>query len=926
MAWNLAILQWLIHAALGGCVFLTIGCLAVCFCKQPVRRLRLIELTLLGCLVVPWLNQFPGLPHWSLGWLNFAAPAVGDAAVAQTEEPTLEHSESAPAALAPANLLAVKPIEEPGPALANPPAPAPQSVNEPASAALAPSRAAEVVSTPLVVVIVYGCAVLGLILWWLAGMVQLYRLHATTYSVPSTVADLFRSIAGPTAESVRLLASDRIELPLTFSGWRPVIVLPGSLCKEGDSPALQYCLAHEWSHVERHDAWRWYLATLAQFFFFYQPLFWWLRRQLRLCQDYLADARAAEQAADAEDYAAYLVSLARRRLGAPAALTLGISDGRSNLYRRIVMLLQNRQPLERRCLGLWNLGITLAAVVLLAAVAVLRLDAGAPVEKKDPAAKEEPKKEEPKKDEAKAETLHYTGRVFDKDTEKGIPSATVTVRRSLLGDPELKERNPIVEETKHQTDAEGKYSFTIPPEQVAKRYLYIELDVEAPNYAPRKHFGYALSMIRKNEKIGGRPFFENVDLRRAKEITGVLKTPDDQPAAGVKVMAYSNTDKKSEMFEYGSFADARTDAKGRFSIWVITPGPAYLWLLPEKYVPETHILKDNKRGDLGAFVLREGIVIRGKLLDAQGKPLAGVNVNAESQDGNEEITLPVADNINRSGVSNDKGEFEMNPLPPGNYQIKPDVFARDASKDDRQQRKFDAVFIAKKLTLKAGEKPEPIEVRAAPHVVIEAQAYDSKGKKARSHEFFVFGQIDGTSWFGQAKGDPDGHLVARIPHGLEGVQLDLMTNEHGSLRWRRGDKGELHNQRRVELGTVNEDVKDLQIIRYEAPILIVKLKGPEGAELKDTAVTADYAEGKNQYGGKMILANGRHSDVSFEHQEDGRFRSEQLFPDEEVSVVGHADGYESKPVKIKLPEAEKKEIEIVLEKAEKKEEKKEDKK
>ena len=51
---------------------------------------------------------------------------------------------------------------------------------------------------------------------------------------------------------------------------------------------------------------------------FYQPLFWWLRRQLRLCQDYLADDRAAA-AGSPEDYAACLVRLAREAAAAPAA-------------------------------------------------------------------------------------------------------------------------------------------------------------------------------------------------------------------------------------------------------------------------------------------------------------------------------------------------------------------------------------------------------------------------------------------------------------------------------------------------------------------------------------------------------------------------------------------------------------------------------
>jgi beta-lactamase regulating signal transducer with metallopeptidase domain len=924
MAWHVSVLQWLVHAAVGGCLFLGVGCLAVHFCRQPVRRLRLIEFTLVGSLLVPWLSQLPALPHWSLGWLNLTASTVEEAPAAPTEEATVAQSGTLPTPIMRPALLNVNSVEP----VANSPSSAPVAPLPPENetSTAVPSAVAGI-DTPFVVVLAYGCVVFGFFVWWMAGVVQLIRLHHSAYAVSQVVADLFRTIAGPASNRVKLRASDRIELPLTFSGWRPVVVLPGDLCREGDSPALRYCLAHEWSHVEQRDAWRWYLATLAQFFFFYQPLFWWLRRQLRLCQDYLADARAAEQAPETEDYAEYLVGLARRRLGAPAALTLGIGDGRSNLYRRIIMLLQTREPLERRCLGRWNLGITLAAVMLLGAVAVLRLDAGAPIDKNNSPAKEEPKKEEPKKEEPKAETLHYTGRVFDKESDKGIAGATVTVRRSLYGDPEVKENNKIVEETKHKTDADGKYSFTIPPEQAAKRYLYIELDVEAPGYAPRSHFGYALSMILKNEKIGGRPFFENVDMRAAKEITGVVKTPDGKPAVGVKILAYSNTDKR-DTFEYGSFADCKTDKGGAFRLWLITPGPAVFWILPEKYAPTTHGLKEDKRGDLGTYTLQDGVVFKGTVLDAKGKPLAGVNVNAEPTERNEEIpNIPVADAIRRSALTNDKGEFEMAPLPPGTYQVKPDEWVADSTKEDRKKHPVPGVFLGKKITLKNGEKPESLEVRAVPHVIIEAQYIDSKGKNTRGHECFIFGQLDGLNWFGQGKADADGHIVAQIPHGLENVQVDLMTNEHGVLRHRMKKDEPLSNKRKLNLGTVTDDVKGIEIVRYTAPILLVKVTVKEGTKPKKVDVAAEYAEGKAQYDGMLIRLNGRHSDVSFEEQEDGRFRSSQLFPDEEATVIAYADGYESKPMKVKLPESESKEIELVLEKAtEKKEEKKEEKK
>src|SRR5262249_6409920 len=318
----------------------------------------------------------------------------------------------------------------------------------------------------------------------------------------------------------------------------------------------------------------------------------------------------------------------------------------------------------------------------------------------------------------------YTGRVFDKDTDKNIPGAVVTVRRSTYGDPK---NERIIEETKHTTNAEGKYTFTIPPEQAAERYLYIELDVEARGYAPRSNFGYSFAMIQKNEKMGGRPFFENVDLRPAKEITGFVETPEGKPGAGVKLLAYSNTSKTKEgEFEYGSFANAKTDKDGKFSIWLITPGPAVFWILPENYAPSTHVIKDpTKRGDMGRFVMSPGIVLKGKILDAQGNAVPGDYVHADKRGGIEDFNLPLADSIRRTALSNHNGEFTFAPLPAASYDVNPNEHGYDSSKDERrpQKRQVPGVFVRQHVTLKEGmgQAPEPIEVRAVPHVVIEAQ-------------------------------------------------------------------------------------------------------------------------------------------------------------------------------------------------------------
>ena len=534
----------------------------------------------------------------------------------------------------------------------------------------------------------YFAVAAGLAAWWFVGQVVLWRLTRAARPVPGAVRDVFLGLAGPGGERVVLLESDRIALPFTYTWARPVILLPSTLCDGAEPGALRYVLAHEWSHVEGRDALAWNLACLAGLVLFYQPLFWRLRRQLRLCQDYLADAWKLAAAGSAEDYGARSSSAWRRiRRSTPAVPALGIGDRRSNLYRRVIMLMQDHEPLERRCRATWSLYAATAAAVVIVVASGLRLGAS------PPAADDPVKGAQAVKDAAKpspdakdaGETLHYKGTVVDKDTGKPIAGATVVVRRSILRSTE----NRVLQETRHTTGADGTYSFTIPPDQRASPYLYIELDVEHPDYATRAGFGYALSMIRKNEKLNERPFFELIEMRSAQPITGRVEAPEGEPAAGVELLAFSRTDKVGRNhFEYGSFARAKTDAQGRFRLPITTPGRGVYWVLPKNYAPELHPWSPKgKRGDLGTITLKKGAAVTGRVLDVQGKPLAGVSIEVRRERGNgpefEALgQMAVADSIRRTAETDAEGRFTLDPLPPGEYRVMP----TDVNFDERPRR------------------------------------------------------------------------------------------------------------------------------------------------------------------------------------------------------------------------------------------------
>jgi beta-lactamase regulating signal transducer with metallopeptidase domain len=349
MLGSASVWSWLVYSALVSLVVLTLGSGAMLLWRQPTRRLRIIELTLAGCLIAPWLSLIPGYPQVAVGGWRL---------------PRLEPTE--PVAL--------------------PPDATPRSV----SASLSQSSVETVETSPPSwdargwLVAIYLCGVAVGIAWWLAGVAALARIVWSAHAAPPHCRRLLAEIAGERSDRVRLLVSRRakqpfasvglaVQLPPQRTAWRrAVIVLPEDLCD--DEQGVRWALAHEWAHVERRDFRVWFVAGLARVLFYYQPLVWWLRCQLRLYQDFLADARASREALQPEDYAEFLTI--RAAAGSPhlAAAGLGMGFRKSDLYRRVAMLVQN-SPLERRTPRLWNALVSLAALVVIGVLPALSFTA-----------------------------------------------------------------------------------------------------------------------------------------------------------------------------------------------------------------------------------------------------------------------------------------------------------------------------------------------------------------------------------------------------------------------------------------------------------------------------------------------------------------------------------------------------------------------
>ncbi|MEX0641787.1 MAG: carboxypeptidase regulatory-like domain-containing protein [Pirellulales bacterium] len=221
-------------------------------------------------------------------------------------------------------------------------------------------------------VVLYVAIVFCMAWWWLSGIWRRHVLECAATVASESLRALCVRMGG---RNVRLLISDQIDGPVTWGLLRPVIVLPARFVEPSSDVELRWCLAHELSHVERRDAATLLLATLAQLVCFYNPLYWWLHRQMVLCQDFIADARAARETGTLEDYAEFLVQLARRRLQPRVAASLGIVDRKSGLFRRVKMLVETQAALRPKCRPAASLFISVGSMLFLAALSTIKLDA-----------------------------------------------------------------------------------------------------------------------------------------------------------------------------------------------------------------------------------------------------------------------------------------------------------------------------------------------------------------------------------------------------------------------------------------------------------------------------------------------------------------------------------------------------------------------
>ncbi len=190
---------------------------------------------------------------------------------------------------------------------------------------------------------------------------RLRRLLGRSVAAPGDFIDLVTDLAIRMRQhppAVRL--SYDVNSPIVCAVGRAVLIWPASGLTTLHGPARQGVIVHELAHLARRDHWIGWLELTVSCAWWWNPVFWYVRRQLHDNAELACDAWAAALFPEGKrDYARALVDLAERDLLQTAAgPALGVGDGSRKLFeRRLVMILGEGVRYRMGILGMIGTGL-----------------------------------------------------------------------------------------------------------------------------------------------------------------------------------------------------------------------------------------------------------------------------------------------------------------------------------------------------------------------------------------------------------------------------------------------------------------------------------------------------------------------------------------------------------------------------------------
>ncbi|MGO9108872.1 MAG: carboxypeptidase regulatory-like domain-containing protein, partial [Thermoguttaceae bacterium] len=492
--------------------------------------------------------------------------------------------------------------------------------------------------------------------------------------------------------AVALGVSQESEVPLTIGWRRPTIVLPVD-CRCWMAGKRRVVLAHELSHVARHDVFWQIVARLACAVHWFHPLAWLAERRMRVERELACDDAVLRSGSQPGQYATVLLDVAAaiRRRPHTSAAAIAMTC-RHPIQRRIRAILQpglNRLPVSPR------MGRLLLVAALLLVVLAAGLHPFAPPQvKADPAkstvgthlaprdAVSEVKREKPGVRSLRIRVVDQAG--------KPIAGAKVGLG-GVIRESQVRFHLEAV-----KTDGKGVATIEFPRQAAS----YLIASVTADKYVN------AGAQWENNEKDGVRvPGEFTFTLEPGTTLGGTVRDEQGRPIGGAEVGILGQENLPGGIRFNQAVDNLLTDAEGR---WTSHRMPkdfgrydfAQIGLKHPVYAsPPAFDLKsqqlDQLRAGAAVTVMQKGAVIEGVVTDPQGKPVAGATVG---------LFLHFFRQLYLRAETDEKGRYRLPACEAGEYAIAaaaksyaPDsqrvAVAKDPRKVDLRLRKGELIRI-----------------------------------------------------------------------------------------------------------------------------------------------------------------------------------------------------------------------------------------
>ena len=166
----------------------------------------------------------------------------------------------------------------------------------------------------------------------------------------------------------QLLVTPECLSPCVVGTWSPRIVLPEAMVTHSTTERLRHVLAHELAHLVRGDLWTNWLLLSARTLHWFNPVAWWLVREMQAEREAACDERALAAFAEV-DRSAYAATIVELVAGlSPSAIApglIGLFSSTCRLKARLERLVRSpsvatlRPPIATGLLlGMILLGLT----------------------------------------------------------------------------------------------------------------------------------------------------------------------------------------------------------------------------------------------------------------------------------------------------------------------------------------------------------------------------------------------------------------------------------------------------------------------------------------------------------------------------------------------------------------------------------------